>query len=651
MPQRSSSSPRPKGRQRKAPPPVFRSSARGVFEVDNARTQTLDQVVSTFIPTTTFWRCLSSKHHIVVGPRGSGKTAIARILAHNHLSQLKEVRVRTYVAEQKFIGTYVPMRLEWASGLQSKTSESLRAKENIFQWRLNVAVVRAFITTARSCLDRYIIDDVERARLEISITKSLSRAWLYNETLLESPTLESLDLAIKEEEYRGQIQVAYNRNALADNILEGVTPNLCIDLFSPLEYGIKVLSRFLEISEDASWLLCLDEAEFLDIDHHRILNSYLRSYTSRIFFKITTMPYKHHTLETNTEAPLNEGEDFEYLHLDKDPVFNVDYAEGISSGSNASLRFADSLFQKRLAAFDSSYSGLSLNSVFGTAPLLHPGRRDKMSQAEFMALVRKHCNSRTVNRAERMIVNAKTAESPEATQRIQTEFENSIERKLRGALVLRDEVASKSGRTLLRAYRGAEMIVRCSDGNPRRLLRCFNHLLQYMKGNRYELSTVSPTVQNSVLTEIGRLAVEKAKTERDVGFELYNLISLIGDYFRGLLHDQPLSTDLYGSIEIQAREFASYGEIVQRGVGRGLLYPDWSLAESGDLTRTSRKFRLAYVVAPYFCLMPRRGRSKSLSAVLTHAYGRSSGSGKRKGKMGVPETLPLFDGGACDDEN
>jgi len=69
------------------------------------------------------------------------------------------------------------------------------------------------------------------------------------------------------------------------------------------------------------WAICLDEIEFLDVIHHRILNTHLRSAAGKLCFKFTTMPYFHHTLETNAHAKLKHGDDFEYIYLDQDPIW------------------------------------------------------------------------------------------------------------------------------------------------------------------------------------------------------------------------------------------------------------------------------------------------------------------------------------------
>src|ERR1700741_4868441 len=94
--------------------PKFR---RDLFEIENASNLTRDELVETFVPTQAFWRLLSAKNHIVLGARGSGKTALAKMLSHDHLSRFKNERSQGIIASKNFIGIYIPTRLEWVGGL------------------------------------------------------------------------------------------------------------------------------------------------------------------------------------------------------------------------------------------------------------------------------------------------------------------------------------------------------------------------------------------------------------------------------------------------------------------------------------------------------------------------------------------------------
>src|SRR5215213_6270899 len=138
--------------------PKANTSRRDLFEIENARNLTRDELVATFIPTQSFWRLLSAKNHIVLGSRGSGKTALAKMISHDHLTRLQDQRAQNAIGAQPLVGIYVPTKLEWVGGLRNKPWQNEREKEEFFQWRLNLSTCLAFLVTLRNCLDTYIGD-------------------------------------------------------------------------------------------------------------------------------------------------------------------------------------------------------------------------------------------------------------------------------------------------------------------------------------------------------------------------------------------------------------------------------------------------------------------------------------------------------------
>ena len=247
-----------------------------LFEIDNARCMTLDQMVQTFVPIQTFWRLLTPKHHILLGSRGSGKTAVARMLSHGHLSKLKDPTAQKIIQAKSLIGIYVPTRLKWVGGLRNKPWQTVAEKEEFFEWRLNISTCLAFLNTVQSCLAVYVVEKSERLQAELKICSLLSDAWVENGKQFESIT--ELIMYLEDVEYNKQQQLARIRalgSLPSPEIPFGMTFGM--ELFEPLRKGISIVSRILAFPQDSAWLLCLDEAEFLEPFNQRILNSHMRS--------------------------------------------------------------------------------------------------------------------------------------------------------------------------------------------------------------------------------------------------------------------------------------------------------------------------------------------------------------------------------------
>jgi hypothetical protein len=582
---------------------------RDLFEIENARNLTRDELVSTFVPTKTFWRLISAKHHIVLGSRGSGKTALAKMLSHDHLSRLStEDRARHVVEAKSFVGIYVPTKLEWVGGLKNKPWQTEQEKEEFFQWRLNVATCLAFLITLRSCLDTYVPDPGIRARCELELANQLSLSWSDDEYRCD--TIRALQHYVEDVEHKKQQQLARVRatGRLRTNELPaGIA--LSIDLFAPLRRAIALTSRILGFPEDCVWLLCLDEAEFLDPIHHRILNSHLRAHSGNLFIKITTMPYAHHTLATNTGAALNVGHDFEYVYIDEDPVLTVERQ------GQEGMRFANALFERRAKVSGWKYQGVSLSGLLGPSELLDRRKEDWGPDSKNMVLLRKYGSADTNARADEL-----------RAERGIVQFRNQIGRKMHAALVLRDEVERKSGRGELDLYAGQAMIVRCGDANPRRLIRIYNSLLleadwrrDTTQGvtNRVGLKPLSSRAQTRILTAFATSTLVRVQSEPDIGPELYALLRRIGLYLRHTLYKEPLTTDQVSSIRIDNGVTREHWRLIQNAVGLGLLYPNVSANNPDQMPEREGTFHFAYVLAPAFRILPRRGRARSLSFILS----------------------------------
>lgn len=566
---------------------------RNLFEVENARNLSSAEVVKTFVPMKSFWRLLSPKNHIVLGARGSGKTELVRMLSHDHLAQFNNQRAREIIERKEFIGIYVPTRLEWVGGLKNKQWQSEAEAEIFFQWRLNISTCAAFLVTLRSCLDTYLRDQGERARVERDLARQLSKTWANgHEIYLE--TLSALQEYLEDTEHDKQAQLTRARitgRATNDDLLIGNYFEL--ELFAPLRRAIALTSRALSFPDHTVWMLCLDEAEFLEPLHHRIINSHLRANPGNLVFKITTMPYYHHTLETNTHASLNVGHDFEYIYIDKDPLT-------LAKGEDAGFSFAKALFNKRAQQSAGNYQWEDFETLLGPSVLLDPKISDWSSNSQMMSLLKRYANPKTQERAARL------AGTPE--------FKDQIARKMHGALLLKDAVATNRGRSELGVYSGLRMAVSCSDANPRRLIRIFNLFISEVAESG-KFSTIRANRQTQLLTAFSTSTLSRIQSEPKNGPDLYKFISSIGEFMKRDLHSRQIGTDQISSVEIDTPVTDHEWEIIKNAVGLGLLFPSIN-ANSGDqMPERKGVFRMAYVLAPHFEILPRKGKAVAIGRI------------------------------------
>ncbi|MEX0960314.1 MAG: hypothetical protein WDZ63_13615 [Burkholderiales bacterium] len=541
------------------------------------------------------------------------------MLAHDHLSKFRDPKAKQVIESRSLIGMYVPTRLEWVGGLRNKPWHSEKEAEHFFQWRLNISTCAAFLKTLRSCLDVYIEDTAERAKLEMGICESIHSEWS-DQGDGSRQTVRELEAYLEDLEYAKQAYVTKQRVLGAEGARDApVGVHFDADLFVPLRRAITWASRKLELPTDCNWMLCLDEAEFLDAFHHRILNSHLRAFSGNLVFKITTMPYYHRTLETNTGVPLSVGHDFEYVYIDRDAI------RASPSGDDNGVEFARQLVEKRAAAYQVDISWGTVERLLGRSKLLDSKASTWEANSQMMRLLKTYGSKETLARANRLA----------GTQ----EFKDQISRKMHGALLLRDQVAKTKGRGQIDLYAGTQMAIRCSDANPRRLIRILNGFFSkaQRKGDGRSFIKLSDARQTAFLTEFSVSTLSRVQSEPVYGKSLYEMLRAIGEFMRTSLHEGPLQTDQISSVHVDENVTDREWETVKLAVSLGLLFPNVNASSGDQMPERTGAFHLSYVLAPYFRIMPRRGKARRLSSMVRQ---------KRVARPGQPvsaEQLSIFD--------
>src|SRR5690606_5337798 len=191
-------------------------------------------------------------------------------------------------------------------------------------------------------------------------------------------------------------------------------------LFTPLKRMISILKGEISFPNKSAWIIALDEAEFLTPAQQRVLNSHLRSDAGQTFFKITTMPYCHHTMETNSEAPVVHKEDYDYVYIDS--AFSKYDKTSFHDIGN----FIETLVARRIQSQSPNFPAVSLENLLGHTEILGESRGGPVkfgcSDEKLIELISLYCNDLTIKRA-----NEKFGTPG---------FDDQIRRKLTGALLL-----------------------------------------------------------------------------------------------------------------------------------------------------------------------------------------------------------------------
>ncbi len=274
----------------------------------------------------------------------------------------------------------------------------------------------------------------------------------------------------------------------------------------------------------------------------------------------------------------------------RDPIYN----------ERQCREFAEALVAKRLAY--SSRPGPHLEELLGQSELLD-SEPDRGGDDRFMELLARHGTPAILARAQRQ-----RTETPKR-------FRTGMVRKLRGTLLLREAALHSRGHSQVDVYSGLKMVLRCTDSTPRRMVRMFSRIVD--AGDLTERRPISRSIQSRIVTELSQETLRRIASEPKVGPGLYGLVRQMGEYMRSELHDSLLGgTDAVASVFVSDMLSPEKKELVARAVDLALLVPN-----KADMVPisfvTSPSLHLAYALAPAFMLLPRKGKGRALSGMIS----------------------------------
>ncbi|MDM7981549.1 MAG: hypothetical protein QUV71_14535 [Rhizobium sp.] len=583
------------------------------FQTDNARNETDEKIVNSVVPTDVFWSLFSAGHTIIYGSRGSGKTLVSRLASYPLLSQSSDTRAHEIIEAREFIGVFVNTDLRFVGSTRSPIWTHSEFSDTHFVWKFNLNCLKSVCTTLDSLLATNFGDTPERFVVEQRLANEVAASI----GLKATPRLRELpaEIAKYESAKRASISVAYLNGQEVRQFLADIHSTELLESIQRLfDTFVQLCPRYAGVK----WLFFIDEAEFLTPAQLRILNSFMRTHSGGVFLKIATLPYHYSTFETNIGVSLQEGDDFGVEFLDASPIYTLN-----SDNARPIYDFARNVFANRIRQLqdlgripsDETITARlsSLDQVLGGSRLIGKKPRDAdISLA--LARVRPHLDVATMQRAEKLSV------SPGA-------FDDQIWRKVAGPISLREEFQQKrAGRHAMEAFSGVEIVVRCTDGVPRRMINIFQLIAREaarsLVRNRKNQFTRKRTVlsyraQNRILISFGASRHANSLAVPHQGPAINQMILEVGRYFHQKLHSKDgLASDLIMSFDLDDRSPELMWKTVQLAIAYGHIVPNVTSSRA-KLSGKRGTYRLSFAYSPYFQLYPTQGRSHSLSRILS----------------------------------
>ncbi|GJE18251.1 ORC-CDC6 family AAA ATPase [Methylobacterium marchantiae] len=591
------------------------SSLSSAFLSDNARNETDENIVNCFIQTEVFWSLFNVGHTILYGSRGAGKTFISRMASFPLLRQSPHEYAKEIIQEKNYIGVFVNTDIRFVGSARSAMWTESEFSDLYFIWKFNLNCLKSLCVTIESVLEHRFGDTAARFACELEICSTVASMLRMKERprLLEFPQI----ISAYESALREKMAAAFLSREPVERHLIGP---FSIELLEPIQVLIDVFTKLCPDYCNTKWLFFIDEAEFLTVPQLKVINSFIRTHTGRISLKVATLPYHYRTFETNISTTLQEGDDYGVEILDASPIYALN-----SDNAKSIYEFARLLYERRvrhlqtrrlLPSDDSTSINLSsLDSVLGGSRLL--AKKPRIADKNLaMEKLKDHLDSTTCVRAERLLNEAAS-------------FDDQIWRKISGPIALREEFQeSRRGHRATDLYSGVELLVRCTDGVPRRMINVF-HLIareaaraggriggvQGQFGSRRHRSILSYRAQNRILSSFGARRHANSLSVPQRGPELNKLIERLGMYFHERLHSGLISTDLVISFSVEDSCPEKLWDTVLHGVAYGHLFPNWLSGRPDTLSKIGT-YRLSFCYAPHFYLYPTKGKAHSLTRIM-----------------------------------
>lgn len=580
-----------------------------------ARNYSDAKVCSEFYPTSTFWSLFNDQHEILIGSRGSGKTILLRMMRNSMLSTINNDNSRKILDDKKYISLYVPMHLEFVASITTSLL-SEQQQVDLFQVVFNCLLAQAVISE----ISILFKEDTSEQGLLLSMrtAKQINEIW-FGES---EPSYDFKNISNKVNKVFYSI---YEKTDDLSNVPVIFKKQICTPLLSIKD----LISNSLNY-DDPTWIICIDEAEFLTPPLLKCINSFFRSASNRVSLKVATLPFYHSTLETLIDGvSVSDGNDFNFRIID------MDYE------SDDFKQVTNRICFKRLSqSITLSYSDTILESFLG-----------RIGNDDLVDYYRNEIN----NKATTEQIEANIIESfPPKRKKAAVCYENkrkTVYDKYAPIFFLREMYArSQKGNSKPGWYAGAKTVRRVAQGNPRLFIHLMNDLF-----TKAQKTSLTPKAQHEVIYNFSSSFCKSTKAIESKGPEIYNNLDRIAIKLQERTHQQYLVSASssfilkYNSLD----DFKNNEEWIKLAIAHSRLFVDDDV-KKGDLTAET-KMSLANTFSVAYWIPMRKNSPISIDCneyLVDNKYivtvPKTGSTSKKKKNMVNSAQISLFEDN-CDD--
>lgn len=535
-----------------------------------------------FCPTTQFWSLFNSQHEILIGTRGCGKTFLLKTLRKSMLQKIKAPQAKEIISQNKYIAFYIALRIERMANIEH-VGRSEDEKRTLFRFVFNSCLALAIISEAKKTCEELKASNKSKAIISNSnLADCLYRIWFNNKTNDTIIDLDDLSILIE--------QHYYNFDFKSDELT--TIPRLFTsDLCAPLISANTVLSSFWN-AEEPTWIVAIDEAEFINEPYQKIINSFMRSNSMHVVLKIATLPYYWSTLETlNKDIELSNGNDFNYKLIDMD-CDSEDYKQLTNKLCANRLN--------RIRIGNNPISIDSLESFLGTV-----GNDNRIDY------FRNEMGGISDEEIKAGILSSLSKERRKGSASM-GDLSQTIYKKYAPIYYVRKVFEKKKGQYIPKWFAGSEVIRKVSQGNPRMFLNLMMQIFSEATSRKnFDLKD-----QGRVVSKYAHDFCESSKAIEKDGEAIYRNLTVIAQQLSEKTHESCIKEVGCSFVFTKNVKIKKEEEWIKRAVSFSRLSVDETAIMNGISDKT--KFAICNAFAVEYWITMRNDYPIKVSLVKTN---------------------------------
>jgi len=554
----------------------------------NARTISLKELCDGFIISDSFTKLASPNNSILIGPRGSGKTTLMRMLQAEALCQWDSLDSDYYRNKVGFTGVFIPTDRFWKEQYDSlKKAEFLGpAEENVLKAYFNYHVIERLCSTlefrvnkTKKSNSKYRLVELEKED-EIELVQELSSLWGVNPRINSIRSLES-SLSNKKQSisnYISELKIDSNNND-TPNVKNG-------ELVSILDPSVRIINSYLN-EKNEKWCFLFDELELAPEEVIQPLVNAMRGGPEDIILKLSLSPYHKNVVITNSPESSMGEQDLSLIRLT-----GIKEKEGIE-------------FSKKLCGgvFESSGYDNNVESYFEK-----PEKMDVVK--EFKELSDK--DSTFKRYLDQNLIEIDKISSYTDKDR------NPTIRKIKFIAQLRNYYLKVGRKRPPSLYVGFENLCKSVEYNPRMLISLMNMLILSLKnGKSISISDQISALRRSFETQKSLLNTIAIKGDFKEICTIYDLVEFVGNKFKENIVGDSFQAEPKGSLIFKKENDKELIEIIGYALNSGALVLDDSAANAyQNIIEINRsRCRLNYLFSHEFKLLLTKQREIEISKI------------------------------------